>query len=108
MVDACNGYVVKVIIETCLLTEEEKVQACLVVKKANATFIKTSTGFSTAGATPEDVKLMKENVGEHIQVKASGGIRSFDDMLKVIDAGATRIGTSSGCQLMKGLESTSD
>lgn len=107
VVDACEGYVVKVIIETCLLTQEEKIQACLAVKKANAAFIKTSTGFSTGGATVEDVKLMKEYVGEHIQVKAAGGVRTFDDMVNVVEAGATRIGTSAGCQLVKGQDNTS-
>lgn len=108
VVDACQGHIVKVIIETCLLTEEEKVKACLAVKKAKAAFVKTSTGFSTAGATPKDVKLMKDTVGEDVQVKAAGGVRNFDDMIKVVEAGATRIGTSAGCQLVKGEESKSD
>lgn len=108
VVDACQGHVVKVIIETCLLTQEEKVAACLAVKKAKAAFVKTSTGFSTAGATPEDVKLMKDTVGDACEVKAAGGVRHFDDMIKVVEAGATRIGTSAGCQLVKGEENTGD
>lgn len=102
VVDACQGYVVKVIIETCLLTKEEKIRACLAVKKAQAAFIKTSTGFSTHGATCEDVALMREYVGENIQVKAAGGVRCYEDMIQMIEAGATRIGTSAGCQLMNG------
>lgn len=102
VVDACQGYVVKVIIETCLLTKEEKIRACLAVKKAQAAFIKTSTGFSTHGATCEDVALMSEYVGENIQVKAAGGVRCYEDMIQMIEAGATRIGTSAGCQLMNG------
>jgi len=108
VVDACEGHIVKVIIETCLLTEEEKVAACLAVKKAKAAFVKTSTGFSTAGTTPEDVKLMKDTVGDSCEVKAAGGVRNFNDMIKVVEAGATRIGTSAGCQLVKGEESQTD
>lgn len=102
VVDACQGYVVKVIIETCLLTKEEKIRACLAVKKAQAAFIKTSTGFSTHGAICEDVALMREYVGENIQVKAAGGVRCYEEMIQMIEAGATRIGTSAGCQLMNG------
>ena len=91
----------KVIIETCLLTEEEKVKACELAKKAGADFVKTSTGFSTGGATPEDIKLMRETVGPNIGVKASGGVRTREDMIALIEAGASRIGTSSGPKLMK-------
>lgn len=90
----------KVIIETCLLTDEEKIIACKLAKKAGADYVKTSTGFSTGGATVHDVALMKETVGDKLKVKASGGVRSYEDMLAVIEAGASRIGTSSGVSLM--------
>ncbi|MED3661518.1 deoxyribose-phosphate aldolase [Ureibacillus sp. FSL K6-8385] len=100
VVDAAAGRLVKVIIETCLLTEEEKVKACQLAVEAGAAFVKTSTGFSTAGATAEDVALMRKTVGEQIGVKASGGIRSFVDMKKMIEAGAERIGTSSGVKII--------
>ncbi|MBU2699088.1 deoxyribose-phosphate aldolase [Sporomusaceae bacterium BoRhaA] len=93
---------VKVIIETCLLSEEEKICACELAVKAGADFVKTSTGFSTGGATLEDVRLMRKIVGEHVGVKASGGVRSLDDMKKMIAAGATRIGTSSGVKIIEG------
>lgn len=93
---------VKVIIETCLLSEEEKVCACELAVKAGADFVKTSTGFSTGGATPEDVRLMRKVVGERVGVKASGGIHSLDDMKKMITAGATRIGASSGVKIIEG------
>ena len=108
VVDASNGKCVKVIIETCLLTDEEKVTVCELAKKAGATFVKTSTGFSTGGATPHDVALMKKTVGDACEVKASGGVRNFEDMMAVIDAGATRIGTSAGVQLMNNEESHQD
>lgn len=101
VVKAANGRVVKVIIETCLLTDEEKVKACQLAVEAGAQFVKTSTGFSKAGATAEDVSLMRKTVGKTIGVKASGGIRSFSDMKKMIDAGADRIGTSSGVKIIK-------
>jgi deoxyribose-phosphate aldolase len=91
----------KVIIETCLLTEEEKVRACRLAATAGADFVKTSTGFSTAGATVEDIALMRTVVGPHIGVKASGGIRTFDDLQKMVQAGATRIGTSSGPKILQ-------
>jgi len=100
VVDACQGHCVKVIIETCLLTDEEKITACQLAMKAHATFVKTSTGFSTGGATVHDVALMKETVGDHCLVKASGGVRTYDDMKAMIDAGASRIGTSSGIKLI--------
>ncbi len=92
---ATSGKVLKVIIETCYLTEEEKVELCQIVTRAGATFIKTSTGFGSSGATLEDVALMKANVGENIGIKASGGIRSAEDAKNFIEAGAGRIGTSS-------------
>lgn len=100
--EAAGEKCLKVIIETCLLTEEEKVRACKDVVAAGADFVKTSTGFSTGGATVEDVCLMKEAVsGSDVQVKASGGIRTKDVMDAMIEAGATRIGTSSGVNLIK-------
>lgn len=91
---ACNGKLLKVIIETCLLTDEEKIQMCHVVTDAGADYIKTSTGFSTGGATFEDVKLMREHVGEQIKVKAAGGISSVEDAERFIALGAERLGTS--------------
>ena len=106
VVEAANGNVVKVIIETCLLTEEEKVRACKLCVKAGAHFVKTSTGFSTAGATPEDVKLMKDTVGDAAEVKAAGGVRTFEDLVKMVESGATRIGTSGGPKLFSGSEVT--
>ncbi len=98
--EACGSHILKVIIETCLLTNEEKVRACIDAKNAGADFVKTSTGFSTAGATPEDVKLMKDTVGEGVKVKAAGGVRTKEDFEKMIKAGAERIGTSRGVSLM--------
>lgn len=91
---------VKVIIETCLLTAEEKVQACLCAKRAGAEYVKTSTGFSSGGATAEDVALMRKTVGGEMGVKASGGVRTHEDAQKMLEAGATRLGTSSGVKLM--------
>lgn len=98
---ACGNLVLKVIIETCLLTEEEKVRACLLAKKAGADFVKTSTGFSKGGATAEDIALMRKTVGPDMGVKASGGVRTKDDMIKMVENGATRIGTSHGVELVK-------
>ena len=97
---ACGKRTLKVIIETCLLTNEEKVRACKLSKEAGADFVKTSTGFSFGGATVNDVKLMRETVGENMGVKASGGVKTREDFLKMIEAGATRIGTSSGAKLL--------
>ncbi len=99
--EAVGDHVLKVIIETCLLSDEEKVRACLDAKQAGADFVKTSTGFSTSGATVEDVALMKKTVGEGVSVKAAGGVRTKEDMMAMIDAGADRIGTSRGVSLMK-------
>lgn len=93
--EACEGKTLKVIIETCLLTDEEKVRACELAMEAGADFVKTSTGFSTAGAKTEDVQLMKQTVKDNMQVKASGGIRNQDTAKAMIAAGATRLGTSS-------------
>ncbi|MGL4336158.1 MAG: deoxyribose-phosphate aldolase [Turicibacter sp.] len=106
VVDAANGVLVKVIIETCLLTDEEKVKACEASVKAGANFVKTSTGFSTGGATAEDVALMRKTVGANIGVKASGGVRSAQDMNVMVEAGANRIGTSGGVSLVQGKENT--
>ncbi|RIP32881.1 deoxyribose-phosphate aldolase [Staphylococcus gallinarum] len=108
VVGAANGKTVKVIIETCLLTDEEKVKASELSKAAGANFVKTSTGFAGGGATPEDVKLMKDTVGDALEVKASGGVRNLEDFNKMIEAGATRIGASAGIQIIQGLESDSD
>lgn len=99
--EACDGKILKVIIETCLLTEDEKIKMCELVTKAGAEFIKTSTGFSTAGATFADVKLMKEHVGEDVKVKAAGGISSFDDAEEFMRLGADRLGTSRLVKIMK-------
>lgn len=102
VVDASGDKLVKVIIETCLLTDEEKVKACTLAVNAGADFVKTSTGFSTGGATVSDVKLMRQTVGPDIGVKAAGGARSLEDALAFIEAGATRIGTSSGVKIING------
>ncbi len=96
--------IVKVIIETCLLTNKEKEDACLIAKQAGAHFVKTSTGFSSGGATVEDVALMRKVVGDQVGVKASGGIRSLHTAEKMIQAGASRIGTSSGVAIVKELK----
>lgn len=108
VVDAANGTLVKVIIETSLLTDDEKVKACELSVEAGADFVKTSTGFSTGGATSEDVALMRKTVGPDIGVKASGGVRSLEDMKKMVEAGATRIGASSGVAIINGLTSESN
>ncbi|MBF7016542.1 deoxyribose-phosphate aldolase [Staphylococcus durrellii] len=108
VIGAANGKTVKVIIETCLLTDEEKVRACELSKAAGADFVKTSTGFAGGGATPEDVKLMKQTVGDDLEVKASGGVRNLEDFNAMIEAGATRIGASAGVQIIQGLQSDSD
>lgn len=105
--EACGEKILKVIIETCLLTEEEKVKACELAKKAGADFVKTSTGFSTGGATPEDIKLMRETVGPEMGVKASGGVRSIEDAEAVIKNGATRIGASASIAICEGKVSDS-
>lgn len=91
---ACNGNILKVIIETCLLTDGEKIKMCRLVTEAGADYIKTSTGFSTAGATFEDIKLFSENIGEGVKMKAAGGIASLDDAEKFLSLGAERLGTS--------------
>ncbi len=108
VVEAAQGHTVKVIIETVLLTDEEKVKASELSKAAGAHFVKTSTGFAGGGATPEDVKLMKDTVGDALEVKASGGVRNLDDFKAMLDAGATRVGASAGVQIMQGLEADTD
>lgn len=99
--EACQGKLLKVIIETCLLTEEEKIKMCEIVTESGAEYIKTSTGFSTSGATFEDVALMKKYVGPDVKIKAAGGISSFDDAERFIELGADRLGTSRLIKLMK-------
>lgn len=102
VVKAANGKLVKVIIETCLLTDEEKVRACKLAKAAGADYVKTSTGFSTGGATTHDIALMRETVGADMGVKASGGIRDYAAAKAMIEAGASRIGASSGKKIVDG------
>lgn len=101
---ACNGKLLKVIIETCLLTDEEKIEMCRVVSESGADYIKTSTGFSTAGATFDDIKLFAENVAPHVKIKAAGGISSIEDAEKFIQLGASRLGTSRIVKIAKQLE----
>ena len=101
VVEAAQGNVVKVIIETCLLTDEEKVKACKCAINAKAHFVKTSTGFSTAGATIEDVKLMRKTVKDKCLVKAAGGVRNLKDAMAMIEAGADRLGCSAGITIME-------
>jgi deoxyribose-phosphate aldolase len=103
VVEAADERTVKVILETCLLTNEQKVRACKLVVESGAHFVKTSTGFSTAGAAVDDVKLMRETVGPKFGVKASGGIRDAKTALAMIEAGATRLGTSASVAIVKGL-----
>ena len=101
VVEAANGTLVKVILETCLLTEDEIKKACELCVEAKADYVKTSTGFSTRGATIEDVRIMKEAVHGKAKVKDAGGVRTPEDMVKIVAAGADRIGTSAGCSLVK-------
>ncbi|TQR19277.1 deoxyribose-phosphate aldolase [Psychrobacillus vulpis] len=109
VVEAAKGKaIVKVILETCLLTDEEIKKASELSKAAGADFVKTSTGFSTEGATVKAVKIMRETVGSELGVKASGGVRSLEDLQAMVDAGASRIGASSGVDIMQGLKSESD
>ncbi len=105
VVKSSKDKLVKVIIETCLLTDEEKRKLCEIVIEAGADFIKTSTGFSTSGATKEDISLFKEEVGNKIGIKASGGVRNIEDANIMIDCGATRLGTSGGVQIINGKNS---
>ena len=103
VVTAAQGKTVKVIIETCMLAEDEKTKACRISEKAGARFVKTSTGFAEGGASAEDVRLMKKTVGHRLKVKASGGIKTLKDAITMIDAGADRIGASAGVDIIKGL-----
>ncbi len=96
-----GGAICKVILETALLTREEKVQTSLAAKNAGADFVKTSTGFSSAGATPEDVRLIRETIGVGTGIKAAGGVRTLEDLLKMVEAGATRIGASAGVKIVE-------
>lgn len=99
--EACQDKILKVIIETCLLSEEEKIKMCELVTNSGADYIKTSTGFSTAGATFDDIKIFSEHIGEHVKMKAAGGISSLDDAEKFIELGANRLGTSRIIKLIK-------
>ncbi len=105
VVEAASPYPVKVILETCLLTRDQKIRACELSKRAGAAFVKTSTGFSTGGATAEDIALMRAIVGPEMGVKASGGIRTFDDAKRMIDAGANRLGASASVTIVMGAQS---
>lgn len=106
--ETCGDKILKVIIETCLLSDEEKVKACILAKKAGADYVKTSTGFSKAGATVLDVALMRKTVGKELGVKASGGIHSYEEAKAMIDAGATRIGASCGVAIVTGATSNAE
>lgn len=108
VVDASGDKLVKVIIEACLLTDDEKVRACQLSKEAGADYVKTSTGFSTGGATVADVALMRKTVGPDMGVKASGGARSYEDAIAFFEAGASRIGASSGVAIMNGAQADGD
>ena len=99
---ACGAVPLKVILETCLLSDEQKVQACEICRNLGVAFVKTSTGFSRSGATVEDVALMRKTVGAKVGVKASGGVRDYATALKMIEAGATRLGSSSGVAIVGG------
>jgi deoxyribose-phosphate aldolase len=99
---ASHGKILKVILETSLLEDDEKIKVCEIAKKLKVDFVKTSTGFSTGGATVEDIRLMKSIVGNEVQIKASGGIRDTQKTLEMIEAGATRIGASAGIAIVKG------
>ena len=104
--EAVGDKLLKVIIETCLLTDEEKIKMCEIVTKAGADYIKTSTGFSKAGATFDDIKLFSEHVGKNVRIKAAGGISSLEDAYKFLELGADRLGTSRIVKLVKGQEAT--
>ena len=106
--EAVGERILKVIIETCYLTEEEKIAMCKAVTNAGADYIKTSTGFGTDGASMEDVLLFKEHIGENVKIKAAGGVRTKEDLIAFIEAGCDRIGTSSAIKMLKGEENKSD
>ncbi len=99
--DACGDHILKVIIETCLLSEEEKIKMCHIVTESGADYIKTSTGFSTGGATFEDVALMRDNIGDNVKIKAAGGISTLEDAVRFMELGASRLGTSRIVKLVK-------
>ena len=102
---ACGNHILKVIIETCYLTEDEKIAMCKAVTNAGADYIKTSTGFGTGGATIEDIRLFKQHIGPDVKMKAAGGVKSKDDLIMFLEAGCDRIGTSSAVGLLKGEQS---
>ncbi|WP_306484066.1 deoxyribose-phosphate aldolase [Anaerococcus sp.] len=106
--EAIGDKILKVIIETCYLTEEEKIAMCEAVTKAGADYIKTSTGFGTDGARMEDVILFKDHIGENVKIKAAGGVKTKEDLVAFIEAGCDRIGTSSAIKMLKGEENKSD
>lgn len=108
VVASSAGRCVKVIIETCYLTDEEKTECCKAAVRAHATFVKTSTGFGTAGATPEDVKLMREVVGDELGVKAAGGVKNLKDLETMVEHGASRIGASCGVAIMQNATSSEE
>lgn len=99
---ACGSHILKVIIETCFLTEEEKIAMCKAVTNAGADYIKTSTGFGTAGATIEDIRLFKQHIGPNVKMKAAGGVKTKDDLIMFLEAGCDRIGTSSAVAMLQG------
>lgn len=101
--EACGGHILKVIIETCLLTDEEKIKMCEIVTASGADYIKTSTGFSSSGATFDDVKLFSEHIGEKVKIKAAGGISSLEDAERFMELGASRLGTSRVVKIVKSL-----
>ena len=105
--DICQNHILKVIIETCLLTKEEKIRMCEIVTESGADFIKTSTGFSEAGAVFEDIALLREHIGNRVKIKAAGGIASFEDAERFVELGASRLGTSRLVKIMKDLENKS-
>ena len=104
--EVCNDKILKVIIETCYLTEEEKIAMCKAVTEAGADYIKTSTGFGTAGATIEDIRLFKKHIGPNVKMKAAGGVKTIADLEMFINEGCDRIGTSSAVNMLKGEEVT--
>ena len=104
VVEAANGTLVKVIIETCYLTDEEKKLACKAAARAGADFVKTSTGFGTGGATPHDVALMRASIPDHMKVKASGGVHNYAEAMAVVEAGASRLGASAGIAIVQDAE----
>jgi len=105
VVNAANGKLVKVIIETCYLNDSQKQTACLLAKKAGADFVKTSTGFGTGGATTQDIRLMRETVGDSMKIKASGGIRDYDTAIEMLEASADRLGVSASISILAGAQS---